>query len=89
MQEVFNHLQAAGIKLYPEKYKSLKSSVEYLCHRIDKDRLHPVESKIKAITHVPEPANVNELRPFIGYSILFQVFNEYVHLVITIVQVVR
>ena len=44
----------------------MKDKVEYLGHIIDKDGLHPVPSKVKAITEAPAPTNVNELRPYLG-----------------------
>lgn len=64
--QVLTRLEAAGIKLNPEKCEFLKSSVEYLGHRIDKHGLHPVESKVEAIVKAPDPTNVEELRSFIG-----------------------
>ena len=35
-------------------------------HIVDKDGLHPVPSKVKAITEAPAPTNVNELRSYLG-----------------------
>ena len=37
----------------------LASSVEYLGHVIDKNRLHPSQEKLHAIQEAPEPHNVN------------------------------
>lgn len=37
LQEVFSRLQAAGVKLHPEKCEFLRPSVEYVGHCLDKD----------------------------------------------------
>ncbi|XP_054723056.1 uncharacterized protein K02A2.6-like [Uloborus diversus] len=66
LNAVLSRLQEAGMKLHPEKCEFWRSSVEYLGHRIDKDGLHPVESKVEAIACAPDPRNVDELRSFIG-----------------------
>lgn len=57
-----SNLLALGIKLYPEKYEILKSSVEHLVHRIGKNVLYLIESKIKEIIDIHDPENVNVLR---------------------------
>ena len=41
-------------------------SVEYLGHRIDADGLHATTEKLEAVVKAPEPANVQELRSFLG-----------------------
>lgn len=64
--KVLSTLQAAGIKLHPSKCFFMQSSVEYLGHRIDKEGLHPVQSKVDAIEMAPAPTNVDELRSFLG-----------------------
>ena len=66
LNAVFTKLQEAGMKLNSNKCEFLKTSLEYLGHRIDKEGLHPVDSKVEAIARAPDPTNVDELRSFIG-----------------------
>lgn len=66
LKAVFTQLQETGMKLNPDKCEFLKTSLEYLGHRIDKEGLHPVDSKVEAISKAPYPRNVEELCSFIG-----------------------
>ena len=43
----------------------MKTSVQYLGHRIDADGLHATEAKLEAIINAPTPRNVPELRSFL------------------------
>ncbi len=40
--------------------------VEYLSHKIDKDDISALPNKVDAIVNAPHPANVQELRSFLG-----------------------
>ena len=42
------------------------SSVAYLGYRIDKEGLHPLADKVKAVKEAPQPRNVTELKSFLG-----------------------
>ena len=41
-------------------------SVEYLGHMVDAEGIHPLPSKLEAIVKAPPPANVQQLRSFLG-----------------------
>ena len=63
---VLQRLQNAGLKLKDSKCEFLVTSIIYLGYRIDAERLHPVNEKIKAIQDAPEPKNVTELKSYLG-----------------------
>ena len=66
LEEVFCRLEKHGLRLKREKCSFMKSSVEYLGHRIDATGIHTLPSKLQAIQDAPEPQNVAQLRSFLG-----------------------
>ncbi|KAG8173468.1 hypothetical protein JTE90_024130 [Oedothorax gibbosus] len=74
LDDVLSRLREAGVKLHQNKCEFMKPSVEYLGHRIDKEGLHPVTSKLDAIEKAPSPKNVEELRSFIGLLTYYSKF---------------
>ena len=50
------------------------AKVEYLGHRVDAQRLQPVEKKVKAIMDAPAPTNVTELKAYLG---LLNYYNKF------------
>ena len=67
-------LESAGVTLKRSECVFLTSSVEYLGHVIDRDGLHPLREKVRAIQEAPEPTNVSELKSFLGLKLLFQIY---------------
>ena len=61
LYQVFKCLKRARLTLKKSKYKFFVSSVEYLSHVIDRNGLHPSESKVRAIKEVPHPSSVTDL----------------------------
>ena len=59
-------LEEYGLKANQEKCKFLRSSVEYLGHVISAEGLHQSPKKVKAITEMPKPQDVTQLRAFLG-----------------------
>ena len=49
-----------------DKCKFLRSSVEYLGYRLDREGIHPLNDNVTAIVEAPEPRNVKELCAFLG-----------------------
>ena len=66
LDQVLQQLEEHGLRLRKSKCEFLKDRVEYLGHIIDKDGLHPVPEKVRAITDAPAPSNVSELRSYLG-----------------------
>ena len=66
LDQVLRRLEEHSLRLQKSKCEFLKDRVEYLGHIIDKDGLHPVPQKVRAITDAPAPSNVIELRSYLG-----------------------
>ena len=66
LNEVLSRLEKAGLRVKLRKCEFLKSSVEYLGHRIDASGLHPLQDKVKAIQKAPVPTSVTELKAYLG-----------------------
>ena len=66
LDQVFEKLASAGIRLNRAKCAFMLPKVEYLGHIISEHGLHPTEEKVKAIKEAPTPKNVSELRAFLG-----------------------
>ena len=64
--EVLRCLQAHGVCMKLSKCSFLKSSVEYLGHRVDAEGLRATSEKMRAIDQAPQPMNVHQLRSFLG-----------------------
>ncbi|UYV79768.1 K02A2.6-like [Cordylochernes scorpioides] len=63
---VLQRIQEAGLKLRKDKCSFLAPSLEYLGHKIAKESLQPLPSKVEAIQAAPSPTNLTELRAFLG-----------------------
>ena len=59
-------LQDSGLKLRADKCQFGVKEVNYLGYKIDATGLHPTEEKVKAIVKAPSPANITQLRAFLG-----------------------
>ena len=66
LEEVLKRLQKHGVCLKHEKCYFFQDSIEYLGHHISADGVHTIKEKTRAISEVPEPRNVQELRSFLG-----------------------
>ena len=66
LDEVLRRLGEAGIRLKQAKCAFIKSSVEYLGHKISADGIRPMTEKLRAINDAPPPNNVSQLRSFLG-----------------------
>ena len=63
---VLKRLGEYGLKANREKCKFLRSFVEYLGHVISAEGLQQSPKKVKAITAMPKPQDVTQLRAFLG-----------------------
>ena len=66
LELVLGRLSEAGFRLKFEKCSFSQSEVVYLGYKIDKDGLHPVEDRVKAIRLARAPKNVSELKSYLG-----------------------
>ncbi|XP_075730847.1 uncharacterized protein LOC142774340 [Rhipicephalus microplus] len=74
LHEVFQRLRDYGVKLHPSKCKIRKKEVEYLGHRICADGLLPKAENIEAVSGMPRPTCVAELRSFMGFVTYYHAF---------------
>ncbi|KAL7286691.1 hypothetical protein TKK_0019074 [Trichogramma kaykai] len=66
LEEVFRRLKAAKLKPNWEKSKFGRERLKYLGHVIDKNGINTDPDKVKAITDMPTPKNLRDLRRFTG-----------------------
>ena len=66
LEKVLRKLDECGLKCKKEKCQFMLDSVSYLGHKIDAEGLHPLEEKVMAITRIPAPKNVTQLRSYLG-----------------------
>ena len=66
LKEVLSRLEEAGLRLKRAKCELLPDEFCYLGHKVNTQGLHPMESKVKAISEAPSPLNVTELKAYLG-----------------------
>ena len=66
LHEVLTRLESAGLRLKREKCTFCQSEVTYLGHIISADGLKPSPNKVKAVSNLPSPSKVSELKTFLG-----------------------
>ena len=74
LQEVFQRLRDAGLKLKPSKCKLLQTSVKYLGHVVSNQGVETDPEKTQAVTMWPTPCNIKELRQFLGFASYYRRF---------------
>ena len=74
LKEVFERMKKANLTFKASKCHILKAEVSYLGHIISKDGIRPDPDKIKAISAIPAPTNVELLRTFLGISGYYRKF---------------
>lgn len=74
LQEVFQRLRSAGLKLKPQKCKFMQAEVNYLGHVISSDGVLTDPSKTDEVLEWPIPGNVGELRSFLGLASYYRRF---------------
>lgn len=66
VDEVLGRLRDAGLMLQRTKCSFCQEKVEYLGFVIDRDGMHKSPDKVNAIMNLKSPANVKELKSFLG-----------------------
>lgn len=66
LEEVFQKLRNANLKLKPSKCKFATQNVQYLGHMITPNGIEMDPSKIAAVTEFPTPKNQHDIRSFLG-----------------------
>ena len=66
LKQVFSRLPKHNVRLSGPKCQFLKDKVKYMGHILSKQGISPVKSKLEAIQQAPRPADVSQLRSFLG-----------------------
>ncbi len=74
MQDIFDRLKQAKLKLKPKKCKLLQTKVKYLGHIVSKDGVETDPDKVKAVKEWPRPSCVKDIRSFIGFCSYYRRF---------------
>ena len=74
LEEIFDELIAAGLKLKREKCDFFKKEIHYLGHIISTDGIRPLPDKLKSIQDMPAPTNPKEIRQFLGLAGYYRKF---------------
>ena len=62
-EEVLKRLNSAGLRAKKHKCHFMQPQVSFLGHLIDKEGLHPIPAKVKAIQDAPKPKTVAHSSP--------------------------
>ena len=74
LEEVLKHLNSAGLRAKKHKCHFMQPQVSFLGHLIDKEGLHPIPAKVKAIQDTPKPKNVAQLKSYLGLLTYYEKF---------------
>ena len=66
LEHVLKICSEKGLSIRKEKCEFLQEKVTFLGYILDKNGLHPLPEKIRAIKEAPKPRNVHELKSFLG-----------------------
>ena len=58
LSTLFDRLQAHGLVIKLEKCKFGVAEIDFLGHRVSKDGIRPLQSKVDAVRNFPKPINV-------------------------------
>ncbi|MCG8430404.1 MAG: reverse transcriptase, partial [Candidatus Omnitrophica bacterium] len=74
LEDIFQELETAGLKLKREKCDFFKQEIHYLGHIISVNGVKPLPDKLKAIQEMPAPTNPKEIRQFLGLAGYYRKF---------------
>jgi transposase InsO family protein len=77
LDEVITKLREAGLKLSPKKCNFFKSTVKFLGHIVSSDGVSADPEKIKVAANWPTPANIHEVRSFLGTCSYYRRFIDH------------
>lgn len=68
LERVFDTLHKNGLKLKANKCEFFVNETKYLGFIISKEGIKTDPSKVEAITKIPRPSNITQLRSFFGFD---------------------
>ena len=66
LEEIFERLQKAGLKLKLQKCSFFKKHIQYLGHLISDEGIQPLPEKLESIAKMPVPQNAKQVKQFLG-----------------------
>ena len=75
LQQIFQRLREAGLKVHPGKCVFAANSIDFLGHRISAGKLEPQTDKVAAVRDLPAPTDLSGLRAALG---LFSYYRKFV-----------
>ena len=66
LEEIFECLRKAGLKLKLQKCSFMKKHIQYLGHLISDEGIQPVPEKLESIAKMPVPQNAKQVKQFLG-----------------------
>ena len=74
LNQVFNRLRKAGLKLKPKKCFLFKTEVRYLGHVVGRDGISTDPDKTKVVREWPKPQSVTDVKSFLGLCSYYRRF---------------
>lgn len=74
LDQVFQKLREANLRLKPSKCNFAVKEVKYLGHVISKDGISVDMSKVEAVKSFPKPKNTTDIRAFLGLANYYRKF---------------
>ena len=74
LEQVFERLEKAGLKLSPEKCFFFKDEIPFLGHVVSRTGIHTDPEKLKVIKEFPVPKDLTQLRGFIALASYYRKF---------------
>ena len=74
LEEVFNRLRQAGLRLKLKKCTFAQPKVEYLGHVVTRNGIEVDPKKVEAVKGFPQPTNLKTLRSFLGLASYYRRF---------------
>ena len=74
LQDIFEKLAKAGLKLKPNKCEFFKSKIMYLGHLVPAEGIKTDPRKIEAVKNWTTPKMVTDVRSFLGFTNHYQWF---------------
>ena len=66
LEEIFEWLRKAGLKLKLQKCSFFKKHIQYLGHLISDEGIQPLPEKLESIAKMPIPQNAKQVKQFLG-----------------------
>ena len=74
LEELFQKLQYAKLKLKPSKCNLFQEKINFLGHEISREGIIPGQKKIEAVKNIPKPVTKKQVRQFLGLASYFRRF---------------